>query len=128
MGQASVRGWPESRSRILNYTNHVRWSWSVGRSFDSCVRSGCHRFSFVASINLLEKQPPYQGVLLPIKYRVRRSSSIKELDSYQEARKKLSKPPVKKLEEPPKPPKAPKGKPKAKGGGKERDSPDGETA
>ena len=29
MGQATARGWLESRSRIMNYTNHVRWSWAV---------------------------------------------------------------------------------------------------
>ena len=163
-GQASVRGWLESRSRILSYTNHVRWSWAVGgiwgdlinerfgsacsgemRSFDRCFRSGGQDSGswLLSNVSLLENQPPFQSFAAhqaPSPQDLQHSalwdprwfelflSHVKELDSYQEARKKLSKAPTKKPEDPPKPPKAPKPKPKGKGGGRERDSPEGETA
>lgn len=163
MGQASVRGWLESRSRILNYTNHVRWSWAVGGIWDDLIneRFGSARARcalliaasdqaaidsgswLLSNVSLLENQPPFQSFAAhqaPSPQDLQHSalwdprwfelflSHVKELDSYQEARKKLSKVPTKKPEDPPKPPKPPKPKPKAKGGGRERDSPEGETA
>lgn len=163
MGQASVRGWLESRSRILNYTNHVRWSWAVGGIWDDLIheRYGSARARaalltaasdqaaidsgswLLSNVSLLENQPPYQSFAahqVPGPQDLQHSalwdprwfelflSHVKELDSYQEARKKLSKPVVKKPEDPPKTPKTPKGKPKAKGGGRDKDSPEGETA
>lgn len=164
MGQASVRGWLESRSRILNYTNHVRWSWAVGGIWDDLIqeRYGSARARaalliaasdqaaidsgswLLSNVSLLENQPPYQSFAshqVPSPQDLQHSalwdprwfelflSHVKELDSYQEARKKLAKPALKtKPEDPPRPPKTPKAKPKAKGGGRERDSPEGETA
>lgn len=38
MGQASARGWLESRSRIQNYSAHVRWSWAVAGIWDDLIK------------------------------------------------------------------------------------------
>ena len=38
LGGASIRGWLESRSRIQNYTSHVRWTWAVAGIWDCLVR------------------------------------------------------------------------------------------
>lgn len=40
-GTATVRGWLTSRSRLQNFTSHVRWSWQVAGVWDSLIR-GSH--------------------------------------------------------------------------------------
>ena len=34
----TVRGWLASRSRVQNYTNHVRWVWQVGGIWDALIQ------------------------------------------------------------------------------------------
>ena len=46
MGSATVRGWLEARSRIQNYTAHVRWAWQVGGIWDGYSGSTSEMRSF----------------------------------------------------------------------------------
>ena len=80
-GTATVRGWLTSRSRIQNFTSHVRWSWQVGGVWDALIR-GDHDEArarcavliaaadqaaidsgswVLANVSLLEGPPPYQA-------------------------------------------------------------------
>ena len=127
MGQATARGWLESRSRILNYTNHVRWSWGVAGIWDDLIRGdvGSARARsalliaasdqaaidsgswLLSNISLLEPVPPFQSFAAhqpPSPQEMQHSalwdprwfelflSHVKDLDSYQESRKKLARP------------------------------------
>lgn len=80
-GTATVRGWLTSRSRLQNFTSHVRWSWQVAGVWDSLIR-GSHEEArarcavliaaadqaaidsgnwIMANVSLLEAPPPYQA-------------------------------------------------------------------
>ena len=158
MGQASARGWLESRSRIQNYSAHVRWSWAVAGIWDDLIKgdNGSARARaalliaasdqaaidsgswLLSNISLLEPLPPFQSFSShqpPSSQELQHSAlwdprwfelflaHVKEMDSYQETRKKFSKqglPNPKKPEDPPKVPK-PKGKPKAKAASREKE-------
>ena len=161
MGHATARGWLESRSRILNYTNHVRWAWSVAGIWDDLIREdfGSARARaalliaasdqaaidsgswLLSNVSLLESVPPYQSFAAhqpPSSQEMQHSalwdprwvelflSHVKDLDSYQESRKKLSKPANPKLtaEEVLRAPK-PKAKPKTRPPNREREASDG---
>ena len=158
LGNATARGWLESRSRIQNYTTHVRWSWAVAGIWDDLMRGehGSARARaalliaasdqaaidggswLLSNISMLEPLPPYQSFSShqsPSSQELQHSAlwdprwfelflaHVKEMDSYQETRKKLAKQPTLKLnsEDPPKPPKTPKAKPKGKGQGREKE-------
>lgn len=165
MGQATARGWLESRSRVMNYTNHVRRSWSVAGIWDDLIREdyGSARARaalliaasdqaaidsgswLLSNISLLESVPPYQSFsahLPPSPQELQHSalwdprwfelflSHVKDLDSYQESKKKLGKPlPAPKVpgEEVARVPK-PKPKPKIKPPQKEKEATDGNAA
>ena len=156
MGAATVRGWLESRSRVLNYTNHVRWMWSVAGIWDCLIRNdvgGARARAglliaageqasidggswLLSNVSLLEAPPPYHSFAnhqSPNMQELQHSalfdsrwvelflSHVKELDSYQETRKKLSRqsPSKSDTEEKPNPKSKPKAKPKGAGKGKE---------
>ena len=81
LGIASARGWLTSRSRIQNFTAHVRWSWQVAGIWDALIRgasdeararcsvllaaadqSAIDGGSWVlGNVALLEGPPPYQA-------------------------------------------------------------------
>ena len=159
MGQTTARGWLESRSRIQNYTTHVRWSWAVAGIWDDLMRGehGSARARaalliaasdqaaidggswLLSNVSMLEPLPPFQSFSshqAPSSQELQHSAlwdprwfelflaHVKEMDSYQETRKKLSKPvPKVKPEENPKSPKSPKHKAKAKASsGREEES------
>ena len=99
----SVRGWLASRSRIQNYTNHVRWSWQIAGVWDCLIqgrtaeaRARCALMMaaadqasidggswVVANVALLESPPPFQAFAnhlppsaLELQHSVHWSSSI----------------------------------------------------
>ena len=153
----TVRGWLESRSRVQNYTGHVRWCWQVAGIWDCLIagevdqaRARCALLLSAAdqsSIDagswvlaqqvLLEAPPPYHSfsshqnpsiherqhsALLDPRWLDLLLHYVRELDSYQEAKRRLGGKGVKKDEEkdsdkPPKP------KAKAKAGGKGKGKP-----
>ena len=154
LGGASIRGWLESRSRIQNYTSHVRWSWGVAGIWDALVRGDTKQARaraalmvaaadqaaidggswLMASVALLEPPAPYHSfshhqspssqdlqhsVLLDPRWMEVFLAHVKDLDSYQEAKKRLGKSPSASTpslnDKDPRP--KPKSKPKAKGKG-----------
>lgn len=163
LGNASARGWLESRSRIQNYTTHVRWSWAVAGIWDDLMRGehGSARARaalliaasdqaaidggswLLSNISMLEPVPPFQSFSShqsPSSQELQHSAlwdprwfelflaHVKEMDSYQETRKKLAKQPTlkpPKSDDPPKAPKVPKPKPKGKSQGKEKEEEQG---
>lgn len=157
MGSATVRGWLESRSRVQNYTNHVRWMWSVGGIWDALIRGdvgGARARAalliaagdqasidggswLLSNVSLLESPPPYHSfashstpspqelqhfALFDTRWVELFLSHVKELDSYQETRRKLSKqaPRVEVESSSPSPKAKPKPKPKGAGKGKDK--------
>lgn len=127
LGGASIRGWLESRSRIQNYTSHVRWVWAVAGIWDCLVRDDVKQARaraallvaaadqaaidggswLLGSVALLEPPAPFHAfsqhqppsaqdlqhsVLLDPRWMEVFLSHVKELDSYQEAKKRLSRP------------------------------------
>ena len=76
----TARGWLAAKSRVLNYTNHVRWSWQAAGIWDALMagkveearaRAGLLVASadqssidvvnwLLANASLLESPPPYQ--------------------------------------------------------------------
>lgn len=152
----TARGWLEARSRVQNFTGHVRWCWQVAGIWDALMadrpeeaRARCALLLSAADQSsvdggswilaqqvLLEAPPPYhmfsfhQGpsfherqrtALLDPRWLDLLLHYVKELDSYQEAKRRLGKGGRKDEEkEVDKPPKNQKGKPKAgqKGKGK----------
>ena len=120
----TARGWLAAKSRVLNYTNHVRWSWQAagiwdalmaGNSEEARARSALLVASadqssidggnwLLANASLLESPPPYQlfsshhppahfenqySALYDPRWLDIFMGHVKELESYQEARKKL---------------------------------------
>ncbi|CAK9092538.1 Ultraviolet-B receptor UVR8 [Durusdinium trenchii] len=65
----TVRGWLESRSRVQNYTGHVRWCWQVAGIWD-CLIAG----------EVDQARARWLDLLLHY---------VRELDSYQEAKRRL---------------------------------------
>lgn len=127
----TARGWLAAKSRVLNYTNHVRWSWQAAGIWDALMagkveearaRAGLLVASadqssidggnwLLANASLLESPPPYQlfsNHLPPSHFENQYSAlfdprwldifmgHVKDLDNYQEARRKLGKGGVKK--------------------------------
>ena len=151
----TARGWLCSRSRVQNYTNHVRWTWAVAGIWDSLMRNcpleararcavlvgAADQASIdagswlLSQVALLETAPPYQAfsqhaaptnqdlqhtALLDSRWIDIYLAHLKEVDSYQEAKKKLGKiGKTPKEEEVPKVPK-PKPAPKVKAAAKQR--------
>lgn len=80
-GTATVRGWLTSRSRLQNFTSHVRWSWQVAGVWDALIRGAPEEARarcavliaaadqaaidsgswVMANVSLLEAPPPYQA-------------------------------------------------------------------
>ena len=120
-----VRGWVANKSRIMNYTNHVRWVWQVSAVWDCLIngktdeaRARCGLLVaaadqasidggnwLVPSVALLESPPPFQmfgNHLPPSPHELQHSAlydprwfevflaQVKEMDTLQEAKKKLS--------------------------------------
>eukprot|EP00435_Cladocopium_sp_Y103_P057708 s1516_g20.t1 len=77
----TVRGWLAARSRVQNYTNHVRWCWQTAGIWDALI-AGKHEEArarcglllasaeqasidggswVVSNVALLEQPPPYQA-------------------------------------------------------------------
>lgn len=130
MGSATVRGWLEARSRIQNYTAHVRWTWQVGGIWDCLIRgqpkdiqeararcallvAGADQASVdggswvLSNVMLLEGPPPYHlfaahqaptaldlqhTALVDPRWIELLLSHVKDMDSYQEAKRRLGKP------------------------------------
>ena len=152
----TARGWLTAKSRVMNYTNHVRWVWQVAGIWDALMgdripearaRAGLLVAAadqasidggswLLSSASLLEASPPYQMFSQhqpPSTYENQHSALydprwmevfmnfVREMDSYQEVRKKLGKGPknpTDKDEEPvwrPRPKPKPKPTPKKKG-------------
>ena len=159
----TARGWLCSRSRVQNYTNHVRWTWAVAGIWDSLMRncpmeararcavlvSAADQASIdagswlMSQVALLETAPPYQAfsqhaaptnqdlqhtALLDSRWVDIYLSHLKEVDSYQEAKKKLGK--IGRSPKEDDPPKVPKVKPapKVKAAAKQRASNAGQAA
>ena len=124
-GQATVRSWLQSRSRVQNYTNHVRWMWQLGAIWDCLIQdrvpeararvgllmaageqSSIDSGSWlISTVSLLEGPPPYQQFSqhqAPAPHELQHSAlydprwfelflwQLKEQESYQEARRKLT--------------------------------------
>lgn len=153
----STRSWLCNRSRILNYTNQVRWSWAVCGIWDCLIagkvdqaRARCALLigasdqssidggSWVlGNVALLEPPPPYHlfsthqtpgpmelqhSALFDSRWTEVFLGHVKEMDTYQEAKRKLGKPSNAPKEDNP----APKVRPKAKvKGRKESSNPEG---
>lgn len=130
MGSATARGWLEARSRIQNYTAHVRWTWQVGGIWDCLMRGQPKDIQeararcalLVASadqaavdggswvlgnVMLMEGPPPYHlfaahqsptaldlphTALIDPRWIELLLSHVKDMDSYQEAKKRLGRP------------------------------------
>lgn len=121
----TVRGWVANKSRVMNYTNHVRWVWQVSAIWDCLIngktdeaRARCGLLIaaadqasidggnwLVPSVALLESPPPFQmfgNHLPPSPHELQHSAlydprwfevflaQVKEMDTLQEAKKKLS--------------------------------------
>lgn len=126
LGGGTVQGWLESRSRIQNYC------CMVAASDQAAVDNGSWLISQVAMLEapapfhaFVNHQPPshqdlQHSVLLDARWMELFISHIREMDSYQESKKKLGKPNVvnKEKEEKPDPKPKPKVKAKSRGGGK----------
>ena len=151
MGSATVRGWLEARSRIQNYTAHVRWAWQVGGIWDCLIRgqpkdiqearARCALLVSAAdqaavdggswvlgNVMLMEGPPPYHlfashqpptsldlqhTALVDPRWIELLLSHVKDMESYQEAKKRLGKPTKTEPHTDPERP-TPKVKPKAK--------------
>ena len=79
-GQTTVRAWLQSRSRVQNYTNHVRWMWQLAAVWDCLIQDKVPEARarvalmmvageqssidsgnwLVSTVSLLEGPPPYQ--------------------------------------------------------------------
>lgn len=153
LGGASIRGWLESRSRIQNYTSHVRWTWAVAGIWDCLVRDDVKQARaraallvaaadqaaidggswLLGSVALLEAPAPYHAfshhqppsaqdlqhsALLDPRWMEVFLAHVKELDSYQEAKKRLNKPSSSSSPQATAEPAKPKAKPKPKAKGK----------
>ncbi|CAE7829808.1 unnamed protein product [Symbiodinium sp. CCMP2592] len=79
-GRATARAWLQARSRVQNYTNHVRWMWQLAGIWDCLMQQrteeararvallmGAGEQSsidagnwLVSTVSLLEGPPPYQ--------------------------------------------------------------------
>ena len=121
---ATARGWLEARSRVQNYTGHVRWCWQIAGIWDCLMadqveqaRARCALLLSAAdqaSVDsgswllaqqvLLEGPPPYHSfsshqapsvherhhtALLDTRWLDLFLHHIRELDSYQEAKRRL---------------------------------------
>ena len=104
----TVRGWLESRSRITNHQAHVRWVWAVGAIWDGCCcRSDINRRWLVGFVRCgslgtstslpqlrpsPEPHPPRDehSSLLDPRWVELFLSHVKEMDTYQETKKKLA--------------------------------------
>ena len=149
---ATARGWLESRSRLMNYTSHVRWTWAVAGIWDSLMRGEVGQARARAALlvsaadqasidqgswllsNVMMLEPPapfssFAGHHPPGPQDLRHTamidsrwielflSHVKEMDNYQEAKKRLSKD-AKRDQPDPRPAAKEKAKAKAKGGAK----------
>ena len=147
-----MRAWLQAKSRVQNYTNHVRWMWQLAAIWDCLIQDrpdeararvallmGAGEQSsidsgnwLISTVSLLEGPPPYRQFShhqSPSPHELQHSAlfdprwfelflwQLKEQESYQEARRKLTQKRNQgdpKTEEVEKPPKTPKGKAKAK--------------
>ena len=152
----TARGWLTAKSRVMNYTNHVRWVWQVAGIWDALMadrvpearaRAGLLVAAadqasidggswLLSSASLLEASPPYQMFShhsSPSTYESQHSALydprwmevfmnfVKEMDNYQEVRKKLGKAPKVTVEKDEDPVWRPRVKPKAKPNPKRKD-------
>ena len=123
-GGATARGWLEARSRVQNFTGHVRWCWQVAGIWDALMadqpeQARARRALLMSAADqssidsgswtlaqqvLLEAPPPYHSfsshsspsmherqhtALLDPRWLDILLHYVKELDSYQEARRRL---------------------------------------
>eukprot|EP00438_Fugacium_kawagutii_P003414 Skav211328 [mRNA] locus=scaffold3120:24503:26814:+ [translate_table: standard] len=160
---ATSRGWLEARSRLQQYTAHIRWTWAVCGIWDCLMRGETSQARaraallvaaadqasvdsgswLLSNVMLLESPAPFHSfanhqppgpqdlqhtALVDTRWMDVFLNHVKELDSYQEAKRRLTKGPKKEDgSEKEKPAAKPKAKPKAtgkgKGGGKTSEAP-----
>ena len=149
---ATARGWLESRSRLMNYTSHVRWTWAVAGIWDSLMRGEVAQARaraallvaaadqasidqgswLLSNVMMLEPAAPSSSfaghhppgpqdlqhtALIDSRWIELFLGHVKEMDSYQEAKKRLSRD-TKREQPDPRPAAKEKAKAKAKGGAK----------
>ena len=124
-GLVTARSWLQSRSRVQNYTNHVRWMWQIAAVWDCLMQDRVQEARarvallmaageqssidsgnwLISTVSLLEGPPPYQQFshhAAPASHELQHSAlldprwfelflwQLKEQESYQEARRKLT--------------------------------------